>query len=271
MTRAYAVQKLEEAVEARLFARRHAEYLRALFDRADSDTSIQLSDWLSLYGAELDNVRAALDWSFSPEGDNTLGIALTAAATLWVAFAVHRMSRANELALSNDEGADGDGQRMQLLAALGWSLMYSDSRAVKLVPNLRNPQLAGGSTKGFSAACAWGCASINSITENSAGRWSLPIVFERCGWLVRRHRHHAVAPAGRRPSLSGRPDHRVSISIESTHPYMDDREAKNLHARSRIDPIFSDPHPWLRGWPIRPGARRKEYRGRPGDGQRYLL
>ena len=40
MTRAYAVQKLEEAAEARLFARRYAEYLRALFDRADSDTSI---------------------------------------------------------------------------------------------------------------------------------------------------------------------------------------------------------------------------------------
>ena len=98
MTRAYAVQKLEEAAEARLFVRRHAEYLRALFDRADSDTSIQLSDWLSLYGAELDNVRAALDWTFSPEGDNTLGIALTGGGrnTMGAAFPVHGMSRANE-------------------------------------------------------------------------------------------------------------------------------------------------------------------------------
>lgn len=175
MTRAYAVQKLEEAVEARLFARRHAEYLRALFDRADSDTSIQLSDWLSLYGAELDNVRAALDWTFSPEGDNTLGIALTAAAvTLWVRLSLFTECRERtKLALSKlDEGTDGDDRkRMQLLAALGWSLMYSDGRAREARPILEETlQLAERlDEKGFRLRALWGLC-IDQLNNGELGR-----------------------------------------------------------------------------------------------------
>ena len=140
MTRAYAAQKLADAGEATPFLRRHAEYLRTLFDRAESETSSQLADWLSLYGAELDNVRAALDWSFSPQGDNSLGIALTAAAvTLWVRLSLFTECRERTgLALSKlDESSDGDARkRMQLLAALGWSLMYSEGRAREARPIL---------------------------------------------------------------------------------------------------------------------------------------
>jgi predicted ATPase/DNA-binding winged helix-turn-helix (wHTH) protein len=174
MTRAYAVQKLEEAAEARLFARRHAEYLRALFDRA-SDTSIQLSDWLTLYGAELDNVRAALDWTFSPEGDNTLGIALTAAAvTLWVRLSLFTECRERtKLALSKlDEGTDGDGRkRMQLLAALGWSLMYSDGRAREARPKLEETlQLAERlDEKDFQLRALWGLC-IDQLNNGELGR-----------------------------------------------------------------------------------------------------
>jgi predicted ATPase len=175
MTRAYAVQKLEEAAEARLFARRYAEYLRALFDRADSDTSIQLSDWLSLYGAELDNVRAALDWTFSPEGDNTLGIALTAAAvTLWVRLSLFTECRERtKLALSKlDEGTDDDGRkRMQLLAALGWSLMYSDGRAREARPILEETlQLAERlDEKDFRLRALWGLC-IDQLNNGELGR-----------------------------------------------------------------------------------------------------
>jgi predicted ATPase/DNA-binding winged helix-turn-helix (wHTH) protein len=175
MTRAYAVQKLDEAAEAGLFARRHAEYLRALFDRADSDTSIQLSDWLNLYGAELYNVRAALDWTFSPEGDNTLGIALTAAAvTLWVRLSLFTECRERtKLALSKlDEDADGDGRkRVQLLAALGWSLMYSDGRAREARPILEETlQLAERlDEKDFRLRALWGLC-IDQLNNGELGR-----------------------------------------------------------------------------------------------------
>src|SRR5262249_52881153 len=60
-TRTYALGKLEDIGETRRLAQRHAEYFRDLFDRAGSETSIPLPAWLSIYGPELDNVRAALD------------------------------------------------------------------------------------------------------------------------------------------------------------------------------------------------------------------
>jgi tetratricopeptide (TPR) repeat protein len=40
--------------------------------------------WLARYAPELDNVRAALDWAFGPQGDAELGVALAGAAgPLW--------------------------------------------------------------------------------------------------------------------------------------------------------------------------------------------
>ena len=73
-TRTYAFEKLREAGEARRAAQRHAEYFREVFDRAEVDGSIPLPDWLGSYGAELGNIRAALDWAFAPDGDVPLGI-----------------------------------------------------------------------------------------------------------------------------------------------------------------------------------------------------
>jgi hypothetical protein len=34
--------------------------------------------WLAVYGRVIDDVRAALDWAFSPDGDAAIGVALTA-------------------------------------------------------------------------------------------------------------------------------------------------------------------------------------------------
>ncbi len=43
-----------------------------------------MGDWLQAYSSQLGNLRAALDWAFSPEGDGVIGAALTAAAApLW--------------------------------------------------------------------------------------------------------------------------------------------------------------------------------------------
>jgi predicted ATPase/DNA-binding winged helix-turn-helix (wHTH) protein len=137
-TRTYAVGKLNEAGEAKRIAQRHAEYFYGLFDRAEAETSSPLSDWLGTYGTELDNLRAALDWAFSPEGDARLGIALTAVAvTLWIRlslFAECRERARTALAALGDH--DDERVRMQLLAALGWSLMYGEGRAREARPIL---------------------------------------------------------------------------------------------------------------------------------------
>jgi hypothetical protein len=43
-----------------------------------------VAEWLAVYGLDIDNVRAALDWAFSPGGDVTIGVALTVASErLW--------------------------------------------------------------------------------------------------------------------------------------------------------------------------------------------
>ena len=44
----------------------------------------RLNGW-PITGGEIDNLRVALDWAFSPAGDASIGVALTAAAVpLWM-------------------------------------------------------------------------------------------------------------------------------------------------------------------------------------------
>lgn len=83
--RAYALEKLAECGEYSAAARRHAEYLRDLIVPVAESSAYLLSvDDSARYGRELDSVRAALDWSFSPEGDTAIGAPLTAAfASIW--------------------------------------------------------------------------------------------------------------------------------------------------------------------------------------------
>jgi predicted ATPase len=83
--RAYALEKLTEAGEYPAAARRHAEHFRDLIVPIAAESTTWLShDDLAPGMRELDNVRAALDWAFSPEGDAEIGVRLTAAfAPVW--------------------------------------------------------------------------------------------------------------------------------------------------------------------------------------------
>ena len=127
-TRAYAAEKLAESGEVERLARRHAEYHRALFDRAHAEWHAQpTAEWLATYGPALDDLRAALDWAFATGGDAGLGVALTIAAVpLWFQRTLLAECRTRvERALSTLGGAPGRDARaeMHLQAALGWSLM----------------------------------------------------------------------------------------------------------------------------------------------------
>jgi predicted ATPase/DNA-binding winged helix-turn-helix (wHTH) protein len=83
--RAYALEKLVEHAEADVAAQHHALYFRDLFTPQARGATSSLSDEdLARHVREIDNVRAALDWSFSPAGDQAIGIDLTAAyAPVW--------------------------------------------------------------------------------------------------------------------------------------------------------------------------------------------
>jgi predicted ATPase/DNA-binding winged helix-turn-helix (wHTH) protein len=79
-TRAYALEKLAAHDEIGAAARRHAQFYRDLFAsrRLDSQTPGEDED-MEQFTREIDNVRAALDWSFSSAGDAEIGVTLTAA------------------------------------------------------------------------------------------------------------------------------------------------------------------------------------------------
>ena len=133
-TRVYSREKLKSSSEFLQVARRHAEYYSGSFVRAEADSELlSPAEWLAIYGWHLDNVRAGLDWAFSPDGEPQIGVALTVAAVpLWVQLSLMSECRERvERALAVLEGDDAVSarRRMQLSAALGWSLMYGVGRA----------------------------------------------------------------------------------------------------------------------------------------------
>jgi predicted ATPase len=83
-TRAYALEKLADSGELDQVARRHAQHYQVVFERAEAEWDRPTLEWLAVYGRHMDNVRAALDWAFSPSGDGSIGVALTTSALpLW--------------------------------------------------------------------------------------------------------------------------------------------------------------------------------------------
>ena len=138
-TRVYALEKLRSGGEYREAARRHAEYYRDFFAQAEAESeSKPQAEWLAVYGRHIDNVRASLNWAFAPDGDPQTGVALTATAVpLWVQLSLLGECRERAaLALASlGNGAGATARlRMQLSAALGWSLMYGVGRAREAGP-----------------------------------------------------------------------------------------------------------------------------------------
>jgi predicted ATPase len=131
-TRAYAWERLTSSGEVERVRRRHAEYYRDLFELAEGEWETRpTAEWMADYGHQIDNVRAALDWAFSPGENVAVGIALTAAAVpLWVQLSLIDECRARvERALVSLAAQPGPAPRyeMKLYAALGGSLL-SDGR-----------------------------------------------------------------------------------------------------------------------------------------------
>jgi predicted ATPase/DNA-binding winged helix-turn-helix (wHTH) protein len=128
--RAYALEKLSESGEIARVRALHAEYYRGFFERAETEWEARpTAEWLGDYGRQIDNLRAALDWAFSPGGDASIGVALTAAAVpLWMHLSLMEECRGRvERALAAIAAGAGRDQRreMQLHAALAASLIYT--------------------------------------------------------------------------------------------------------------------------------------------------
>ncbi|MEI9984173.1 MAG: hypothetical protein WDN69_13785 [Aliidongia sp.] len=85
-THAYARCKLIESGEVGACTRRHAEYYRDLLDPSGP---VEVIHRQHRFAGEIDNIRAALNWAFSPEGDIKIGAALAASSMpVWRALSL---------------------------------------------------------------------------------------------------------------------------------------------------------------------------------------
>jgi predicted ATPase len=79
-TRAYAMGKLAQTDEPRAVARRHAAYYAARLAGLDQKATSSPGG-VAVFAPHMGNIRAALEWSFSSEGEPAIGVRLAAGAT----------------------------------------------------------------------------------------------------------------------------------------------------------------------------------------------
>ena len=128
-TRAYVLEFRIEDGERIDLAVRHAAYYRRWLEQTGIDwPDLTTGEERTPHFAAINNVRAALDWCFGPEGATDIGIGLAAAAApVLLAMSLlpecHRWSERALFAL--DDAALGGLDEMRLKAALGVSLMFT--------------------------------------------------------------------------------------------------------------------------------------------------
>ncbi len=184
-TRAYAFEMLSESGEREGIAGCHAAYYRDLFERAEAEWEVRSTDeWIGEYGWRIDNLRAALDWAFSADGDASLGVALTAAAIpLWMQLSLLEECRGRlEKALAAlRPGANRDARReMKLHTALAASLRYTRgaisqtgaawTKALEIAESLEDPE--------YQLRALWGLWFFH--TTNSRHRVALNFAQRLC-------------------------------------------------------------------------------------------
>ena len=128
VTRAYALTKFEESGERERLARSHADYYLGALERAQADWETSLAtEWLDRHRHLIDNVRAALDWAFSPAGDPAAGVAITVGAIpLWFELSLtSECAERVDRALAAPSASRSADNEMRLHATQAWSLMQT--------------------------------------------------------------------------------------------------------------------------------------------------
>ena len=143
--RVYSLEKLAASGEHGRAMRRLAEFCLILFAPFAIESELQAAiDDLGRYRREVDNLRAALKWAFSPGGDTALGVELAATASdFWVAVSlVAECCEWAEKALGQIGDAAGTRREMVLRCSLGIALIYTQG----MTPHAREILTAGART-----------------------------------------------------------------------------------------------------------------------------
>jgi predicted ATPase/DNA-binding winged helix-turn-helix (wHTH) protein len=125
-TLAFASRRLAESDEENRCRRRHAFYFCDLFKQG---ALMDTPERIGALAGEVDNLRAALNWAFSVEGDVKIGVELAAAsAGTWMAMALLTECRQwMTKAISRlDDASAGSRQEMIIQSALASCMMFTD-------------------------------------------------------------------------------------------------------------------------------------------------
>jgi predicted ATPase len=125
-THAFASRRLAESDEEGRWRRRHAFYFSDLLKQG---ASMDQPERRRTLGVEVDNLRAALNWAFSVEGDAKLGVELAAAsASTWMAMAL--LTECREWMTKSisrlDNASAASRQEMIIQCALASCMMFTD-------------------------------------------------------------------------------------------------------------------------------------------------
>jgi len=131
MTRAYAREKYRARGKDGVnhTARRHAVFF---LQRLEEQVLVKrnLRDDAARFSRQLGNIRSALDWSFGPEGDVSIGVRLAAASApvflvLSLLVECRRWCERGISHLGEQDSYQGTAVELELQASLGLSLMFT--------------------------------------------------------------------------------------------------------------------------------------------------
>jgi predicted ATPase/DNA-binding winged helix-turn-helix (wHTH) protein len=131
-TRNYAGAKLAERGEANRVAQRHASFFSRFLEHDETVQSRFGEQDLSEFASHIGNVRAALEWAFSADGNVAVGVDLaTWAAPLFIGLSLLEECEqwCGRALACLDDAARGTRQEMILQEALALSSMYVSGNA----------------------------------------------------------------------------------------------------------------------------------------------
>lgn len=279
-TRVYAGAKLDEAGERDAAHRRHAKWLASALAEAESAWNrMTRPQWVARYAPLIDDVRAALDWAFSPRGDIALGVDLTISGfalgrqmllvdefTRRAERAIDALSAHGDAPTSADMGFAANSPRMRLnflIACLGTG---GGARLLALAPELER---AGATLDADPAETIYRFTAINSM-------WALSVALGDLGkGAIWSERLVALAQTGQDPVA-----HLVAGRIQAQTLHFNGRHAQAAEWAQRVIgeawrtiPLIYNPSPvelrvsmrvvlartlWMQGFPERAAVMARE-------------
>lgn len=126
--RFYGLEKLADDADMKRIMERYAAFILTAARHANEDwKTLSTDEWRSTHASLIDDIRGALDWSFSVNGDMQVGTSILAHATpYWVQLSLHDECR-NRISDALERFADALAplEEMALQAALGTALSWA--------------------------------------------------------------------------------------------------------------------------------------------------